>query len=663
MENWIQNQDSFYVTKDDQKIYFSDDFITSEERVTGLGKGIYSTYKYFDTYIWKENSTNHYYFEWIPKVDENIKEVHWPDSFVCEDKDGYSTIPYMQGLLIPNRYEYDYSHIAFDGQFTSCAAYMPWLSQTNNGKGYIAINKTPWDSKYTIDHDDKGTRLQFVWLTSLGKMRYKRVVRYSFESNMDYNRAAKIYREYVKETGLFKSLKEKEVLEQVGGKDNVSKVLHCQTRLRFNLKDESVVVDEKIEEIKGVLGIVRAGGQIQIVVGPEVKDVYSELCDLANFENKDVDPVAKQKEKITFKSIGNGILDAISGCMGPAIPAIVASAFFKMLVAILGPDLLNVIQEGNDLYTLLTFVGDAAFYFFPVIVGYTSAKKFNLNPVLGILMGAILIHPTFVGLIGKPFTVYGIPCNVQSYASSIVPIILSNWIMSYVARFFDRVVPGAIRSVFSPAFTIAVMLPIALCVFGPAGAFIGKYVVGGLFSLEGVAGFIGIGLIAALYPVLVMTGMHMVLITALFQVFATKGFDGFAAVAVSVSSFSIMGVGIGAFFRLKNKEQKALALSYGITAIVAGTSEPTIYGICTKYKKPFIGLLAGGFIGGAYAGLTGVIDATLVPSSNVFAALCFLGKSQANVVNGIIACVIAFVSTALLVYFFGFDKNEKDIQA
>lgn len=345
----------------------------------------------------------------------------------------------------------------------------------------------------------------------------------------------------------------KEVLEQVGGKDNVSKVLHCQTRLRFNLKDESVVVDEKIEEIKGVLGIVRAGGQIQIVVGPEVKDVYSELCDLANFENKDVDPVAKQKEKITFKSIGNGILDAISGCMGPAIPAIVASAFFKMLVAILGPDLLNVIQEGNDLYTLLTFVGDAAFYFFPVIVGYTSAKKFNLNPVLGILMGAILIHPTFVGLIGKPFTVYGIPCNVQSYASSIVPIILSNWIMSYVARFFDRVVPGAIRSVFSPAFTIAVMLPIALCVFGPAGAFIGKYVVGGLFSLEGVAGFIGIGLIAALYPVLVMTGMHMVLITALFQVFATKGFDGFAAVAVSVSSFSIMGVGIGAFFRLKNK--------------------------------------------------------------------------------------------------------------
>lgn len=452
------------------------------------------------------------------------------------------------------------------------------------------------------------------------------------------------------------------VLEQVGGKQNIAKVLHCQTRLRFNLKDESIANHEKIEAVQGVLGVVRAGGQVQIVIGPEVKDVYNELCELGDFDNTDREPVSAAKEKITLKSIGNGILDAISGSMGPAIPAIVASAFFKMLTAILGPELLNVIGEGNDLYTLFTFVGDAAFYFFPVIVGYTSAKKFNLNPVMGILMGAIMIHPTFVGLVGKPFTVYGIPCNVQSYASSIVPIILSNWVMSYIAKFFDRIVPGAIRSVFAPALTIAAMLPIALCVFGPAGAFIGQYVVDALFSLEGIAGFIGIGLIAALYPVLVMTGMHMVLITTLFQIFATYGSDGFAAVAVSVSSFSIMGVGIGAFFRLKNKEQKALALSYGITAIVAGTSEPTIYGICTKYKRPFIGLLAGGFLGGAYAGLTGVIDATLVPSSNVFAALCFLGGSQANVINGIIACAIAFISTALFVYFFGFHKNEKDIQ-
>lgn len=204
------------------------------------------------------------------------------------------------------------------------------------------------------------------------------------------------------------------VLEQVGGKQNIAKVLHCQTRLRFNLKDESIANHEKIEAVQGVLGVVRAGGQVQIVIGPEVKDVYNELCELGDFDNTDREPVSAAKEKITLKSIGNGILDAISGSMGPAIPAIVASAFFKMLTAILGPELLNVIGEGNDLYTLFTFVGDAAFYFFPVIVGYTSAKKFNLNPVMGILMGAILIHPTFVGLVGKPFTVYGIPAMFKA---------------------------------------------------------------------------------------------------------------------------------------------------------------------------------------------------------------------------------------------------------
>lgn len=211
MDNWKINEDAFYVTKDGQKIAFLNDYIREEKRITGLGKGIYTTYTYFDTYVWKEDSTNDYYFEWIPKKDENIQEVHWPSSFECNSEEGYSTIPYLQGVLIPNRYDYDYRHIAFDGQFTSCAAYMPWFSQTDHGFGYIAINETPWDSKYTIDHDEFGTRLQFVWLTSLGKMSYKRVVRYTFEKNLDYNRACKIYREYVKESGLFKTLKEKKI--------------------------------------------------------------------------------------------------------------------------------------------------------------------------------------------------------------------------------------------------------------------------------------------------------------------------------------------------------------------------------------------------------------------------------------------------------------------
>lgn len=300
-----------------------------------------------------------------------------------------------------------------------------------------------------------------------------------------------------------------------------------------------------------------------------------------------------------------------------------------------------------------------------MIVGYSAAKKFNLLPVLGILMGCILMHPTFVGMAdsGESFTVYGIPCMVQNYSSTILPIILSVWVMSYVYRFFNKYIPSSIRSVFAPAFTVAVMLPISLCLLGPAGAFLGNYVVGALLGMQNVAGFLGMAIISAIYPLLVMTGMHMVLIAALFQVFATQGYDGFAGPALTFASFSVMGVCIGAMLRIKNKEQRALAASFAITAIVAGTSEPCLYGICTRYKRPFIGLLAGGFAGGLYAGIMGVISANLVPASNFVAALAFTGDTTFNLVNGFIGCGISVVVAAVITYFFGFEKDEPALKA
>lgn len=170
-------------------------------------------------------------------------------------------------------------------------------------------------------------------------------------------------------------------------------------------------------------------------------------------------------------------------------------------------------------------------------------------------------------------------------------------------------------------------------------------------------------IISAIYPLLVMTGMHMVLIAALFQVFATQGYDGFAGPALTFASFSVMGVCIGAMLRIKNKEQRALAASFAITAIVAGTSEPCLYGICTRYKRPFIGLLAGGFAGGLYAGIMGVISANLVPASNFVAALAFTGDTTFNLVNGFIGCGISVVVAAVITYFFGFEKDEPALKA
>lgn len=463
----------------------------------------------------------------------------------------------------------------------------------------------------------------------------------------------------------------KSIIELSGGKANISHSLHCATRVRFNLKRVDVVKIEKIKEVPGVMGVVKVGDQLQIIIGADVNKVFDEVSIYLENEvsesevSENAEPISSSKHKINIlKTVGLGILDGLSGTMGPVIPAIVACAFFKMLAAILGPDLLNILAVKSDIFILLTFVGDAGFYFFPVIVGYTAAKKFGVTPVLGILLGAILIHPTLIQMVSKgtQFSVFGFPVYMTNYSGTIVPTILSVWIMSYIEKFFNKYIHKSIRSVFAPAFTIMVMLPLALCLIGPAGSFLGNYVINGLLGLQNYLGFLGIAIIAALYPILVMTGMHMVLLTALFQIFATQGWDGFSAPALCYASFSVMGVSLGAFFRLKNKEQKSLAASYAITAIIAGTSEPTIYGICTRYKKPFIGLMAGGFAGGLYGGIMKVISATLVPSSSVTAILAFVGNSTENIINGIIASLIALLVAAFCTYFWGFEKDEAGLR-
>lgn len=463
------------------------------------------------------------------------------------------------------------------------------------------------------------------------------------------------------------------VVKLVGGTENITNVLHCVTRLRFNLRDFSLADQEAIKKVPGVLGVVDAGTQLQVVIGPDVDKAYDAVLAYTGLaggaaveENLDA-----PKEPLTPKRIFMNMLDGLSGTMASVIPGIVACAFFKMATALLGPEFLGLVSAESDLYTLLTFVGDAGFYFFPIYVAYGASKKFGTSTILALLLGAILIHPTFVGIAaeGRPFTVFGIPCMVQNYSSSILPALLSVWVMSYVENFFNKIFPTSVRGLFSPTLTIIVMLPIALCILGPAGAFLGKYIVGALFALQNFAGALGMALVAGLYPILVMTGMHMIVIMSLFQVFAEQGFDAFGGPALCMASFSVMGVAIGAFLRIKNKEQKALAAEYAVTALIAGTSEPTLYGICTRYKKPFIGLIGGGFVGGLIAGILGLFQPSLVPSSNIFAVLGFAGETSVNpaytgsasmnFTMGVVCAVISLIVAAALTFFFGFDADSE----
>lgn len=455
-----------------------------------------------------------------------------------------------------------------------------------------------------------------------------------------------------------------EILKEIGGKQNVTFAAHCMTRLRFNLKDQSKINLENIKRINGVLGCQFSGGQFQVVIGTTVEQVYKAICDLGDFESRAVvdETVGRHKKKFSLKEVGSSILEALSGCVIPLIPLLMAASMFKMLVAVLGPSMLKILSETDDLYTLLTFVGDAGFYFFPIVLGYSASKKFNVTPVVAMFLGCIMMHPTFTGMAaeGTTFNVFGIPCSVQNYASTLLPIILSIWIMGYVESFLKKLLPQSLKTIFVPFLSIVIMLPICLCVLGPIGSFAGNYICEFMLGLDKMPyiGFIAVALVAALWEFLVMSGMHVVFITSLVMVFAQTGQESLVSVAGSIASLSVAGMLLGAFFRIKDKEEKSLTMGYFIASIIGGVTEPGLYGNGMKYKRPFIGLMAGGFAGGLYAGIMHVTSYAMVPVASFIGLTTFAGGPFINMVHGVISCLIGFIVAAVITYAIGFASND-----
>lgn len=263
------------------------------------------------------------------------------------------------------------------------------------------------------------------------------------------------------------------VLMAVGGKDNVIQVTHCMTRLRLNLKDQNLPNDGEVKAIKGVLGVARSGGQYQVIIGQNVPKVYEEVCKIGGFAVKAAvdENLDGPKEKLTPKTVGSNILNYVAGSVTPMIPVMMAAAMFKTLLALLGPDFFKVISAESDIYILLDFLYDAGYYFLPILVGFNAAKKLGLNQMLGAYMGCILIAPDLVALVGgdQPFTVFGIPCMLNDYSQSLLPIVLSVWVMSYVYKLVAKVMPDILSTVFTPFLTMLIMAPVSLCALAPLG--------------------------------------------------------------------------------------------------------------------------------------------------------------------------------------------------
>lgn len=455
-----------------------------------------------------------------------------------------------------------------------------------------------------------------------------------------------------------------EIIENIGGQDNIQLCLHCATRLRLNLKDSSLINMEKIEHIEGVFGTQIVGEQLQIIIGQQVADVYDVICDIAHIKKEDaIDEKLDMPEKWTLKIILSRVLDGISGCIVPLIPVIISASFIKMFVVLLGPGMLNVITESSDLYTLLTFAGDAGFYFLPVYLGYTASKKFGVTPVIGMFLASIMIHPTLIGLVGegKAFTVYGIPMTLVNYSSSSIPIILIIWLMSYVERLFKKYIPETISMVFVPLLTILVMLPIALCIVGPVGSQLGDFITQSLLTISSYGVIFAIivsALSGALWNVLVLCGMHLTFYFAFLNVFIEKGSDALLGPSIASATIAIAGMTFASLLKLKGKKNKSLVTGYLLSHILGGVTEPSIFGIGIRYKKPFLGACLGGAAGSIYYALSGVAVTTLSSMSNFLVFTQFLGGSAANIVNGFIGGIVAFVVAALFTYFFGFKDAE-----
>ena len=451
------------------------------------------------------------------------------------------------------------------------------------------------------------------------------------------------------------------VLDLIGGKENIEFFTHCVTRLRFNLKDQSLAKKEEIEKIPGVLGCQWQNGQLQIIIGQAVGDAYRLVCEKGGLEqekaiDEDLDG-NKEKKKLTVGGAISGVLDAIAGCLTPAIPLLIGCGMIKVLVLIL--ENFGIAGAENSTMQILTFVGDAGFYFLPVIVGGNAAKKFGANVGLGMVMGAMLIYPDFVAGVsgGTAFTFLGIPVYGASYSSTIFPVILCVWVMSFVEKFFAKHSPVSLRSILEPLCTILIMIPLAFCLLAPAGAFLGNYVSQFVIWLYDTIGFVGVAVLAAFMPFLIMTGMHAAFVPYLLQMFGSVGYEPIFFTALVLSNINQGTAALAVAVKTKDKNIRSTGLSCAITAIVAGVTEPAMYGINLKFKKPMIGAMIGSAIAGVFAGLMKVYIYAFAGASSIVAIPCFIGENKMNVVWLCVAIVIGIVSTFVATLFL--YKDEK----
>ncbi|SFG43095.1 beta-glucoside-specific PTS transporter subunit IIABC [Oribacterium sp. WCC10] len=452
----------------------------------------------------------------------------------------------------------------------------------------------------------------------------------------------------------------KKILAAVGGAENITSATNCMTRLRLTLKDETKASDTQVKSIKGVKSIVKQGGQYQIVIGNEVSNLYKEFAKLGNFTEGSASAV---------KPTGNfahRLFGFVAGCMTPLLPAMLGTGMVKVLLTLLVT--FGMMDKASSGYVILYGMADSFFYFLPVFLAYQIAKKLNGSPALYMVIATMMVYPDIVNLmagsnadlplgtfLGMPATsLFGVPVITATYTSSVLPILLMAPVMKAVEDFADRVSPNVVKAFLKPMLFLLICTPVALCVLGPVGNVIGNALAGVFSAMYNAVPWLTVGILSAAMPFIVMTGMHYALIPLCMNNLATLGFDVIVMVTMYCSNLAQGGAALGVAAKSKNTDTKSEGIASGISAVVAGITEPAMYGINLAKGKPMIAAVIGAGLAGLFTGITGVKGYTMGGSPSLFSIITFIGGENPmngvyfGIIGAVIAIAVPFVLTMIL---------------
>ncbi|EII6833503.1 TPA: PTS glucose transporter subunit IIA [Clostridioides difficile] len=453
----------------------------------------------------------------------------------------------------------------------------------------------------------------------------------------------------------YKDLNEN-IIKLIGGKENIKSVAHCVTRLRLTLNDRSIAQTEEIKKLKGVIDVVSNDVAYQIIIGTHVVDVYNEFMSMIGLSSSESSIKSERKKGIRgIKGIFNSIFVVVSETMTSVIEVLLAAGILASILALL--NMSGILQSDSPTYQILDTLRSATFHFLPVLIAIASAKRLNVNPYIAVVLAVTLLSSSIDGVEG--LSLFGINLQATTYANSFIPILLGVWAMGIIIEGLKKILPKALHYFLVPVLSLIITLSVTLTVFGPIGMWIGdglNYAC--MFLIDTLGNWSVVALYAALQPLLIVFGAANFTMPISLNSVTTLGYDPIFMGAATISDIAVCGAMFGYFLKTRNKEQKQLFGTVSFSALM-GVTEPSVFGVFMKYRRPFVAVMIGGGIGGLIAGLAQVKTYGMVWG---LAALptYLVGGEVSNFTFMIISVVVSFVAATAASYLLGIPSDEKE---